>query len=56
VRSEQEQIWLTVEGEADLPAIARYLIEQDVDVYALSPQRMSLEDLFVQLVGTESEG
>jgi ABC-2 type transport system ATP-binding protein len=56
VRAEQEQIWLTVEGEADLPSIARYLIEQDVDVYALSPQRMSLEDLFVQLVGTESEG
>lgn len=55
VRAEQEHIWLTVEGEADLPDIARYLVEREVDVYALSPQRMSLEDLFMQLVGTESE-
>ena len=56
VRAEQEQIWLTVDGEADLPEVARYLIDRDVDIYALSPQRMSLEDLFMQLVGTESEG
>jgi len=56
VRAEQERIWLTVDGEADLPEVARYLIERDVDVYALSPQRMSLEDLFMQLVGSESEG
>jgi len=55
VRAEQEQIWLTVDGEADLPEVARYLIEHDVDVYAFSPQRLSLEDLFMQLVGTESE-
>ncbi len=31
----------------------RYLVEHDVDVYALSPQKLSLEDLFIQLVGTE---
>jgi ABC-2 type transport system ATP-binding protein len=55
VRAEQERIWLTVEGEADLPAIARYLVEREVDVYALSPQRISLEDLFMELVGSESE-
>jgi ABC-2 type transport system ATP-binding protein len=55
VRAEQERIWLTVEGEADLPEIARYLVEREADVYALSPQRMSLEDLFMQLVGSESE-
>jgi hypothetical protein len=55
VRVEQEQIWLTLPGEADLPAINRYLIEHDVDVYALSPHRMSLEDLFMELVGTEDE-
>jgi len=53
VRVEDGQVSLTVAGEADLPAITRYLVEHDVDVYALSPQRVSLEDLFIQLVGTE---
>jgi ABC-2 type transport system ATP-binding protein len=53
VRVEDGQVSLTVPGEADLPAITRYLVERDVDVYALSPQRVSLEDLFIQLVGTE---
>ena len=55
VRVDREHVWLTLPGEADLPAIARYLVEHNVDVYALSPQKMSLEDLFMQLVGTESE-
>jgi ABC-2 type transport system ATP-binding protein len=55
VRVDREQIWLTLTGEADLPAITRYLVEHDVDVYALSPQKLSLEDLFVQLVGTGVE-
>ena len=55
VRVDGERISLTLPGEADLPAIARYLVEHDVDVYALSPQSMSLEDLFMKLVGTERE-
>lgn len=48
-----QQISLTLPGEADLPQITRYLVENGVDVYAVSPQKLSLEDLFVQLVGTE---
>jgi ABC-2 type transport system ATP-binding protein len=55
VRVDGEHISLTLPGEADLPAIARYLVEHNVDVYALSPQRISLEDLFMRLVGTEEE-
>jgi ABC-2 type transport system ATP-binding protein len=55
VRVDGEYISLTLPGEADLPAIARYLVEHNVDVYALSPQRISLEDLFMRLVGTEEE-
>ncbi len=47
------QISLTLPGEADLPQIARYLVENQIDVYAISPQKLSLEDLFMQLVGTE---
>jgi hypothetical protein len=44
---------LTVSNEDDLPRITRYLIEHDVDVYAMSPRRLSLEDQFIQLVGEE---
>lgn len=53
IRADGDLIALTLPGEADLPAIARYLVENQVDVYAVSPQKLSLEDLFMQLVGTE---
>jgi hypothetical protein len=46
---------MTVTGEADLPAINRYLVKQGVEVYAFSPQKISLEDLFLQVVGDENE-
>jgi ABC-2 type transport system ATP-binding protein len=53
VRVDGEHIALTVQGEADLPAVNRYLVENDAEVYAMIPQRRSLEDLFIDVVGTE---
>jgi ABC-2 type transport system ATP-binding protein len=53
VRLDGEHISLTLSSDADLPAVNRYLVEQGVDVYALQPQHMSLEDLFIQIVGTD---
>ena len=53
IRLDGEHLHLTVQGEADLPEINRYLVGQGVDVYELSPQRISLEDLFIQIVGTD---
>ena len=53
VRADGAQVTLTVTGEADLPALARFLVEQGCDLYALTPQKLSLEDLFVQIVGTD---
>lgn len=53
VRVDGEHVSLTLNGEADLPLINRYLVEQGVDVYALQPQKISLEDLFIQIVGTD---
>ena len=52
-RQDGEHLSLTLQGEADLPVINRYLVEQGVDVYALQPQHLSLEDLFIQVVGTD---
>jgi ABC-2 type transport system ATP-binding protein len=48
-----DQATLTVSDEAALPAIARYLVESGVELYALTPKRLSLEDLFIEVVGTD---
>ena len=53
VRADGEHLSLTLSSEADLPAINRYLVEAGVEVYALRPQNISLEDLFIQIVGTD---
>jgi ABC-2 type transport system ATP-binding protein len=52
-RLDGEALTLTVRSEADLPAINRYLVENGAQVYALRPQQISLEDLFIQIVGTD---
>jgi ABC-2 type transport system ATP-binding protein len=53
VRSDGDQVKLTVTDETSLPSIARYLIAHNTEVYALTPQHVSLEDLFIQIVGTD---
>jgi ABC-2 type transport system ATP-binding protein len=53
VRADGEYLSLTLSAEADLPAVNRYLVEHGVDVYALQPNKISLEDLFIQIVGTD---
>jgi len=53
IRADGNQIALTVADESALPAINRYLVAQNVEVYALTPQHLSLEDLFIQIVGTD---
>jgi hypothetical protein len=40
-------------GETDLPVINRYLVENGAEVYSLQPQKFSLEDLFIKIVGTD---
>ena len=53
VRLDGDQVSLSVGDEAALPAITRYLVAQNVDVYGIAAQRLSLEDLFIQIVGTD---
>ena len=40
-------------AESNLPEITRYLVAQGADVYALSPRRMSLEEIFIETVGKD---
>jgi ABC-2 type transport system ATP-binding protein len=44
---------LTVQNEEVLPEINRYLVAHGVDVYAITPKRQSLEELFIETVGKE---
>jgi ABC-2 type transport system ATP-binding protein len=53
VRLEGDMVVLSVQDESVLPEINRYLVGEGVDVYAIIPQRLSLEDLFLQVVGTD---
>jgi ABC-2 type transport system ATP-binding protein len=53
VRIDGEHMTFTIQDENDLPVINRYLVAQGVEVFALRPQHISLEDLFIQVVGTD---
>jgi ABC-2 type transport system ATP-binding protein len=53
VRLDGEHLTLTLPGEADIPAITRYLVESGAEIYSLQPQHVSLEDLFIEIVGTD---
>jgi ABC-2 type transport system ATP-binding protein len=53
IRQDGEYLRLNMDNEAELPSLNRYLVEGGVDVYSLRPQRISLEDLFIQIVGTD---
>ena len=52
-RIDGENIVMAVSDEEALPAINRCLVENGVQVYAILPQRLSLEDLFIQVVGVD---
>jgi ABC-2 type transport system ATP-binding protein len=52
-RRDGDHLTLTIAEDSALPQINRYLVAQNVDVYAITPQHLSLEDLFIQIVGTD---
>ncbi|MBL8096162.1 MAG: ABC transporter ATP-binding protein [Anaerolineales bacterium] len=54
IRADAGQATLVLtQGEAQLPELNRYLVAQGCDVFALTPQRLSLEEIFIRTVGTE---
>jgi ABC-2 type transport system ATP-binding protein len=52
-RVEGERLTLSVASAAVVPEIIRYLVGQGVDVYEVTPQRLSLEELFLKIVGED---
>ena len=53
IQADGERLTLTVRREADLPEINRYLVAQGVEVFALTPNRLSLEEIFIETVGKD---
>jgi ABC-2 type transport system ATP-binding protein len=53
IRVDGEHLSLTLSSEVDMPVITRFLVEEGVEIYAVKPKQLSLEDLFIQVVGTE---
>lgn len=54
IRVDGDHLTMTLKSEAALPAINRYLVERGVDIYAIQPQKISLEELFIKVVGDEA--
>jgi ABC-2 type transport system ATP-binding protein len=53
IHAENGTLTMTTRGEAELPDINRYLVAQGVDVFALTPGRTSLEEIFIETVGED---
>lgn len=53
IRVDDNVLTMTVNDEASLPGINRHLVENGVEVFSFIPQRISLEDMFIQTVGTD---
>jgi ABC-2 type transport system ATP-binding protein len=53
VRVEGERLTLTLSSHALLPEVVRYLVAKGADVYEVTPQRLSLEERFLQIVGSD---
>jgi ABC-2 type transport system ATP-binding protein len=53
VQAHNGQVTMTLKHERDLPEITRYLVAQNAEVYAITPNRMSLEEIFIETVGED---
>jgi ABC-2 type transport system ATP-binding protein len=53
IQTNGEQLTLIVHNEASIPEITRYLVAQGANVFAISPSRLSLEDIFIETVGKD---
>jgi len=56
-RINEREVSLTLPDEEHLPDLNAWLVGQGVPVYAMAPQQLSLEQLFVQIMdGEQREG
>ena len=53
IHSSSDQITLAVQDESLVPEIIHYLAQSGVAIFSIEPQRITLEELFLQVVGTD---
>jgi ABC-2 type transport system ATP-binding protein len=53
VKVVEERLTLTAQSRETLPEILRYLVEAGAEVYQFTPQRLSLEELFISVMGED---
>jgi ABC-2 type transport system ATP-binding protein len=53
IQSEGEQLSFSVPSSSVLPEIMRYLVTRGADVYQFTPQHLSLEERFLEIVGSD---
>ena len=53
IQMDGEHIRMIIPNDSVLPEITRYLVAQGSEVYAITPNRMSLEDIFIETVGKD---
>jgi ABC-2 type transport system ATP-binding protein len=53
VKLDTDRLHVMMPNQTALPELARWLIGQGLDLYALTPQHASLEEMFLQIVGTD---
>src|SRR6266849_5531818 len=53
VRVDGERLTLTLSSSALLPEVVRYLVAKGADIYEVAPQRLSLEERFLEIVGQD---
>ena len=54
--AESGRIHLNLPDEATIPQLASWLVQQGHTLYELTPRSITLEERFLQIVGTQSEG
>jgi ABC-2 type transport system ATP-binding protein len=52
-RYEQGRLELSLSSNATLPEVVRYLVSAGADIYEVAPQRLSLEERFLRIVGSD---
>jgi ABC-2 type transport system ATP-binding protein len=53
IHTEDGQVTLTIQDEGHIPDLNRYLVKQNLNVFAITPVRRSLEEIFIETVGED---
>jgi ABC-2 type transport system ATP-binding protein len=53
IQMDGEFVHMIVPSDTVLPEVTRYLVSQQAEVFSITPNRMSLEDIFIETVGKD---